>query len=137
MGVETLPAEDDGRVSDRFPLPILLALLLFAPACASTMMVFTEPGDAEILVEGESIGRSPVLYAGDSGLDGAVQVTARLPGYRETIVTVPREPEFSHLGESILFPPLLPWGWYLPDALHIRLEPLEQVPLPEEGAAGP
>jgi hypothetical protein len=94
--------------------------------CASTMMVFTEPGHAEILVDGGMVGRSPVLYAGRSGLDGAVKVTARLPGYRETTVSVPREPELSHLAESLVVPVFLPWGWYLPDAIHIRLEPAQE-----------
>jgi hypothetical protein len=73
------------------------------------MMVYTEPGDAEIVVDGEMIGRSPVLYAGESALGGSVEVTARLSGYEEQTVRVSRVLE--------------PWGWYLPDAVHIRLEP--------------
>ncbi|MFQ5883069.1 MAG: PEGA domain-containing protein [Candidatus Methylomirabilales bacterium] len=101
---------------------ILLGLLLLVPSCASTMMVFTAPGNAEILVDGQVIGRSPVLYAGASSLDGAVEVTARLPGYQETTVRVFREPDISHLGEALIFPVFFPWGWYLPDALYIRLE---------------
>src|SRR3990172_8784920 len=91
--------------------------------CASTMMVFTEPGNAEIVVDGEVIGLSPVLYAGHSSLDGAVQVTARLPGYQETTVDVSREPNFAHLGEAVLFPPLLPVGWSLPASITIELTP--------------
>ena len=94
--------------------------------CASTMMVFTEPGDAEIVVQGELIGRSPVLYAGHSSLDGTVQVTARLPGYQETTVDVSREPSIAHLAEAVLFPPLLAVGWYLPDSISIELKPLQQ-----------
>lgn len=86
----------------------LLGLSIFWGGCASTMMIFTEPGDAEILVEGEMVGRSPVLYAGNSGVGGAVEVTARLPGYQEQTVEVSRIFE--------------PWGWYLPDAVHIPLE---------------
>ena len=90
----------------------LAGLALIWSGCASTMMVFTEPGDAEISVDGEMIGRSPVLYAGKSGLGGSVEVTARLPGYEEGTLHVSRV--------------LRPWGWYLPDSAHIRLEPVEE-----------
>jgi hypothetical protein len=78
-------------------------------------MIFTEPGNAEILVDGDLIGRSPVLYAGVSG----VQVTARLPGYQESTVDVSRELFF--------------WGWYLPDAVHIPLEPVAESQFPQDG----
>src|SRR3989304_4533452 len=71
--------------------------------CASTMMVFTEPGNAEIVVDGEVIGTSPILYAGDFG---GVKVTAQLPGYHDATVDVSRE--------------LFYWGLYLPDAGYIR-----------------
>ncbi len=102
---------------------MFLGLLLLLSSCTSTMMIFTEPGNAEILVDGQTIGRSPVLYAGESSLDGAVEVMARLPGYQETTLSVAREPNIAHLGESVVFPLFLPWGWYLPDTVHIRLEP--------------
>lgn len=105
---------------------MFLGLLLMLSSCASSMMVFTEPGNAEILVDGELIGRSPVLYGGESSLDGNVQVTARLPGYQETTVSVSREANAAHLGASVLFPPVMPWGWYLPDAIHIQLEPVSE-----------
>lgn len=105
---------------------VFLGLLLMTSNCASSMMVFTEPGNAEILVDGDLIGRSPVLYAGESSLDGTVQVTARLPGYQKTTVTVSRKANAAHLGESVLFPPVMPWGWYLPDAVHIQLEPVSE-----------
>ncbi|MFQ5989975.1 MAG: PEGA domain-containing protein [Candidatus Methylomirabilales bacterium] len=88
----------------------LVGLGLFWGGCASTMMVFTEPGNAEILVNGETIGQSPLLYAGEAGVGGAVEVTARLRGYEETTKQVSRV--------------LRPWGWYLPDDVHIRLEPV-------------
>lgn len=90
----------------------LVGFVVLWGGCASTMMVFTDPGDAEIVVDGETIGRSPVLYAGESGLGGSVEVTARLPEYQERTVRVFREFE--------------PWGWYLPDAVHIRLEPIQE-----------
>ncbi len=90
----------------------LFGLAIFWGGCASTMMVFTEPGHAEILVEGEMVGRSPVLYAGKSGVGGAVEVTARLPGYRDTTLRVSRV--------------FRPWGWYLPDDVHLRLELVEE-----------
>lgn len=90
----------------------LVGLALIWSGCASTMMVFSEPGDAEILVDGETIGRSPVLYAGKAGLGGSVEVTARLPGYEEKTLHVSRV--------------LRPWGWYLPDSAHIQLEPVEE-----------
>lgn len=93
----------------------LVGLTLLVCGCASTMMVFTEPGNAEILVEGEPIGRSPVLYAGHSSLDGAVQVTVRLPGYQETTVDVWRELNIAHLG-----------AWFLPDSVHIQLKPVQK-----------
>ncbi|MFQ5657525.1 MAG: PEGA domain-containing protein [Candidatus Methylomirabilales bacterium] len=105
---------------------VVLGLLLLVSSCASTMMVFTKPGDAEIYVDGEMIGRSPVLYAGESSLDGGVKVTARLPGYQERTVLVSREANAAHLGESVLFPFVMPWGWYLPDAVHIQLEPVSE-----------
>ena len=84
------------------------------------MMVFTEPGNAEVLVDGQLIGRSPILYEGSSAWDGGVKVTARLPGYQESTVAVSRE--------------LFYWGVYLPDEVHIRLEPVEESPLPEDGS---
>ncbi len=80
--------------------------------CASPMMVFTEPGNAEVLVDGQLIGRSPILYEGSSAWNGGVKVTARLPEYQESAVEVSRE--------------LAPWGWYLPDSVRIRLEPMEE-----------
>ena len=82
--------------------------------CASTMMVFTEPGNAEIVVDGEVIGTSPVLYAGDFG---GVKVTAQLPGHHDATVDVSRE--------------LFYWGLYLPDAVYIRFESVEEAPAPE------
>lgn len=94
----------------------LVGLSLFWGGCTSTTMIFTEPGNADILVDGDVIGRSPVLYAGSFG----VQVTARLPGYQDGTVDVSRELFF--------------WGWYLPDAVHIPLEPLKKSPLPEDGS---
>lgn len=109
----------------RFVL-VSLGLLLLMSGCASTMMIFTEPGNAEIVVDGQLIGRSPVLYAGESSLDGAVEVTARLPGYQETTISVSREPNIAHLGEAVLFPPFVAWGWYLPDAVHIQIEPVSE-----------
>lgn len=87
----------------------LVGLVVLWGGCASTMMIFTEPGDAEIIVDGEMIGLSPVLYAGHGGVGGSVEVTARLPGYQEQTVEVSRVFE--------------PWGWYLPDAVHVPLEP--------------
>jgi hypothetical protein len=78
------------------------------------MMVFTEPGNAEIEVDGEVIGTSPLLYAGDFG---GVKVTAQLPGYRDATVDVSRE--------------LFYWGLYLPDAVYIQLESVEESPAPE------
>lgn len=94
----------------------LVGLSLFWSGCTSTTMIFTEPGNAEILVDGDVIGRSPVLYAGVSG----VQVTARLPGYQESTVDVSRELFF--------------WGWYLPDAVHIPLEPVEKSEVPKDAS---
>ncbi len=94
-------------------MEILLALVglsLVWSGCASTVMIFTDPGNAEILVDNRMIGRSPVLYAGNSVLDGSVDVMARLPEYQDTTVEVS--------------PVLFPWGWYLPDAVHIQLEPM-------------
>jgi hypothetical protein len=84
--------------------------------CASTMMVFTEPGNAEIVADGEVMGTSPVLYASDFG---GVTVTAKLPGYRDATVDVSRE--------------LYYWGLYLPDAIYIQLESMEELPAPESG----
>jgi hypothetical protein len=80
------------------------------------MMVFTEPGNAEIVVNGEAIGTSPVLYAGEFG---GAKVTAQLPGYHDATVDVSRE--------------LFYWGLYLPDAIYIRLESVEEAPAPESG----
>lgn len=96
-------------------MEILLALVglsLVWGGCASTVMIFTDPGDAEILVDGRMIGRSPVLYAGNSVLDGSVEVTARLSEYHEITVEVS--------------PVLFAWGWYFPDAIHMRLESLQE-----------
>ncbi len=87
----------------------LVGLALLWGGCASTMMVFTEPGNAEVVVGGRMIGRSPILVAGSFG---GAKVTARLPGYRESTVEVSRK--------------LFPWGWYLPDAVHIQLQPVEE-----------
>ncbi len=84
--------------------------------CASTMMVFTEPGNAEIVVDGEVIGTSPALYAGDFG---GVKVTAQLSGYRDATVDVSREVFY--------------WGLYLLDAVYIRLKSVEEAPAPESG----
>lgn len=92
-------------------MEILLALVGLSLAwggCASTVMIFTDPGNAEIMVDGRMIGRSPVLYTGNSVFDGSVEVTARLSEYQEATVEVS--------------PVLFPWGWYLPDAIHMRLE---------------
>ena len=85
--------------------------------CASTMMVFTEPGNAEIVVDGEMMGTSPILYAGDFG---GVKVTAQLPGYHDATVDVSRELFYW-------------WGLYPPDAVYIRLESVEEAPAPESG----
>ncbi|MFQ5882931.1 MAG: hypothetical protein ACE5I9_10750 [Candidatus Methylomirabilales bacterium] len=90
----------------------LVGVALLWGGCASTMMVFTEPSHAEILVDGEKIGRSPALYAGESSLGGSVGVTARLSGYQEQTMQVSRV--------------LQPWGWYLPDNVHIRLKQVEE-----------
>ncbi len=90
----------------------LVGLVLLWGGCASTMMVFTDPGNAEILVDGEKIGLSPALYAGKSSLGGSVEVTARLSGYQEQTVQVSRV--------------LQPWGWYLPDNVHVRLERVKE-----------
>lgn len=89
----------------------LVGLSLLWGGCASTTMVFTEPSNAEVLVDGDLIGRSPVLYAGDVG---GAKVTARLPGYHDATVAVSRE--------------LFYWGLYLPDAVHIRLQSVEESP---------
>lgn len=94
----------------------LIGLSFLWGGCTSTMMVFTEPSNAEIVVDGEMIGTSPVLYAGSLG--GAT-VTARLSGYQDATVDVSRE--------------LFYWGLYLPDAVRIRLEPVEESPAPESG----
>lgn len=90
----------------------LVGVAFLWSGCASTMMVFTEPGNAEVLVDGQLIGRSPILYEGSSAWNGGVKVTARLPGYQEATVAVSRE--------------LFYWGVYLPDSVRIRLEPMEE-----------
>jgi len=87
------------------------------------MMIFTQPENATVLVDGQEIGRSPVLYHGTNGLDGAVEVRARLEGYQEAVRRVPREPNWYYLAEFVLFPPALAWGWYLPDSVTLFLEP--------------
>lgn len=94
----------------------LVGLSLLWSGCTSTMMVFTEPSNAEIVVDEETIGKSPVLYAGSLG---GAKVTARLPGYQDSTVDVSRELYF--------------WGWYLPDAVHIQLEPVTESQFPQDG----
>jgi hypothetical protein len=93
-----------------------IGLAWLSSGCASTMMVFTEPGNAEIVVDGEVIGTSPVLYASDFG---GVKLTAQLPGYRDATVDVSREVFY--------------WGLYLPDAVYIQLESVEEAPASESG----
>ncbi len=112
-----------------------LAILLAggAAGCSSPMMISTEPGNAAILVDGEEIGRSPVLYWGKNGSGGGVEVRARLEGYEEAVRMVPRQPNWYHLGESVLFPPAALWGWYLPDSVTLVLEP---APPAAPGPAG-
>jgi len=110
-----------GRVRRGAGLAILLAG--GAAGCSSPMMISTQPANAVILVDGREIGRSPVLYGGTNGLDGGVEVRARLEGYTEAVRMVPRQPSWYHLGESVLFPPAALWGWYLPDGVTLFLEP--------------
>jgi hypothetical protein len=90
---------------------------------ASSMMIYTRPENATVFVDGQEIGRSPVLYHGSSGWAGAVEVRARLEGYQEAVRQVPREPNWYFLGEFFWFPPALASGWYLPDSVTLFLEP--------------
>ncbi len=90
---------------------------------SSSMMIYTRPENAAIIVDGQEIGRSPVLYHGSNGWDGGVEVRAKLEGYQEAVRHVPREPNWYYLTEFLLLPPALPWGWYLPDSATLFLEP--------------
>lgn len=122
--------DGDGRDRRRSLCPRgragLLALGVLAAGvggCGSTMMIHTRPADATVLVDGREIGRSPVLYHGRSAWNEGVEVRARLEGYQEAVLTVPRAPSPHHLAESVLFPPAAAWGWYLPDRVTLFLDP--------------
>ena len=87
------------------------------------MMIYTRPENATVFVDGQEIGRSPVLYHGSNGWDGAVEVRAKLERYQEAVRKVSREPNWYYLTEFLLLPPALHWGWYLPDSVTLFLEP--------------
>ena len=107
-----------------WPLALILASLAAGmTGCASSMMIFTQPSNATVVVNGQEIGRAPILYQGESGWEGAVEVRARLQGYTEAVRRVPRESNWYHIGESVLFPPAIAWGWYLPSSVILFLEP--------------
>lgn len=122
--------KERARPATRRPLEMVLILVLLVAGvggCASTLMIITQPSNATVVVDGREIGQSPILYQGESAWDGAVDVRARLEGYQEAVRRVPRTPNWHHLGESILFPPAIAWGWYLPHSVTLFLEPIPKT----------
>jgi len=64
------------------------AVALFASSCASTAHIRTIPTGADVYVDGQYLGKSPVEYTSSATVAGTQSVRIEAPGY---------EPQFGHI----------------------------------------
>lgn len=58
-----------------------LAVLVLATGCLHNAVITTEPEGAEVWVQGQFLGASPVTYRSRSGIPDTVTVKVEMPGY--------------------------------------------------------
>jgi len=101
---------------------ILLALSLLGACVERRLLVRTDPPGADVTVNGEKVGRSPVRWRFDHY--GQVLVEAEKPGYRPTerIVELP-SPWYQKPGVDFFADVLVPTTIRDEHEVELRLEP--------------
>lgn len=106
-------------------LAFLLALLLLGACVERRLLVRTDPPGAEVKVNGEKVGRSPVRCPFDHY--GKVLVEVEKPGYEpaQQVLTL-RSPWYQKPGVDFLADVLVPVRIHDEHEVEMRLEPLRR-----------
>ncbi len=59
----------------------LFILIFFTSACANQALILSEPAGAQVMVDGQPIGRTPCKYEYSSSAGASYEVTVEKPGY--------------------------------------------------------
>lgn len=63
---------------------VCLSLVVALTGCSHVAVIDTDPSGAEVRVNGEKIGTSPVMFRETTGWEKAYDVEAYKPGYKKT-----------------------------------------------------
>lgn len=69
-------------------LPAVLALLLLSAACAHQARIESDPPGAEVIVNGDRVGLSPVEIPDEGGWKRSYEITLRKDGYEDKTVSI-------------------------------------------------
>ena len=122
----------NSRFSKIMSFAIILSLAFFSVACSTKMRVNTDPNGADVYVDGEHQGKSPVTYDAKSGppSSGDINVVAKKEGYKDAEKNVERSEMNTTnfvVGLILLGVPALLWSWEYPSSINLMLQP-EQTP---------
>ncbi|RME76768.1 MAG: PEGA domain-containing protein [Planctomycetota bacterium] len=108
---------------------LFVAALVVASGCIERRLwVRTEPAGAHVLLDGVSVGRSPVQVP--FSFYGTRRLDVRAPGYRAVTRTLRlRAPWYAWPGLDLVTEVLWPWTILDRKEVHITLEPSRPAPL--------
>ncbi|HEX8441263.1 PEGA domain-containing protein [Archangium sp.] len=87
--------------------------LVFSVGCASTTIIRTEPGEANLYIDGSKVGKTPYTYEDTKVVGSSTRVRITKEGYKDFETVLKRDEEFQ-VGPCIGgFFFLVPWLWIM------------------------
>jgi hypothetical protein len=115
-------------IRHRITAAVMVALFAFiASGCASTVLINSTPEGAQVFVDGQAIGYTPVSYTDTGIVMSTRQVELRLDGYEVHRAVVRRDAELNVgalLGGIFCLWPLFLWVLDYPSRVHYEMRPL-------------
>jgi hypothetical protein len=117
--IDTIAARTLSRVvmtlqSKRFTrLVAASTALLFTVGCASTTMIRSEPGEANVYIDGSKVGQTPYLYSDTKIVGSVTNIRLSKEGYQDFETFMKRDEEFQVgpcIGGAFVWPV---WLWVL------------------------
>lgn len=104
-----------------------IILVAFTSSCASTTLITTDPPGAEVYVNEEFIGNSPVVYEDEKIIFSNNSVRIKKEGYNELVDYFSRDevPNVGAIVGGIFIWPIWLWALEYKPEHHYKLEPAE------------
>lgn len=87
--------------------------LVFSVGCASTTMIRSEPGAANVYIDGSKVGKTPYMHSDTKIVGSTTRVRLTKEGYEDFETIIKRDEEFQVgpcIGGAFL---LVPWLWIM------------------------